>query len=79
MSGTLPRHLWRSGWCGTGWHPRCTGTYAGVTCTCDCHTPPARPARPVQPGLFDTPAETRGSTPMSWHHDDELPENSTRP
>lgn len=49
-----------SGWCGTGTHLSCTGSYAGVACRCRCHRP-ARTTPPgmVQPSLFTpTPAST---------------------
>ncbi len=27
-----------SGYCGTGAHDRCRGSYAGAACRCDCHS-----------------------------------------
>ena len=42
-----------SGWCGTGEHLSCAGTYAGTACRCRCHHPRRRnPSGVVQPSLF---------------------------
>jgi hypothetical protein len=41
-------HTWRSGFCGTGWHFDCRGTYGPVDCSCHCHdAPPPVPAPTV--------------------------------
>lgn len=32
---------YQSGWCGTGQHGRCTGSYSGAACTCPCNHQPA--------------------------------------
>jgi hypothetical protein len=37
---------YRSGWCSSGYHDRCRGTYAGVDCTCQHHEQP-EPEPPV--------------------------------
>lgn len=31
---------YRSGWCGSGYHDRCRGQYAGITCCCPHHDGP---------------------------------------
>lgn len=36
---TAPAPVYLSGWCGTGEHDRCRGTYASAECRCSCHAP----------------------------------------
>ena len=56
-----------SGWCGTGEHLSCAGTYAGTPCRCRCHRSTRDSADGVvQPSLFastDRPATVSGVSP----------------
>lgn len=41
---------YRSGFCGVAAHERCRGAYAGVDCTCSCHTTPPAEQEPEPTG-----------------------------